>query len=548
MTNYRDDRRRLGAQRARSKVAPTGTRRQWCLIATALIVAGYAAAAQEQQAGRALLQSIASVSATQAPVVLGANGNSIQATIRQEDISPEQISVPAGTSTVLDLNIPVARVEVSSPDVATITVLSPRQILVAGQKVGTTQVILWGDKDERLVLAVLVEPNVLQLRTAIQRAAPDARIDVRVVNEAVILSGSASSVDDAARIEDMARLVAPKVQNQIRVVGEQQVLLRCTVAEVSKSATRRLGVDGWIDVQSGVTAIPANDVANIDVTDIPPGFAFLSDNFTWQSRTDQGFGMTGSFGDLRFQLFIRAMQDNRLLKVLAEPNLVALSGQTAEFLAGGQFPVPVPQGTGAGNTITIEWKDFGVKLQFIPQVIGQQMIRLRVAPEVSELDFTAAVVIEGMVVPGVSQRRAATTVEIASGSTIAIAGLLSDTVRGSVEKIPALGDLPVLGPLFRSLEYQRHLTELIILVTPELVNSMQPDQVAHLPGESIGVPSDFELYMLGMLEGQPMSDDRPRDAALHTDIAPQYRKFTSPPEQTSVHGLWGTAEAVEAAP
>jgi pilus assembly protein CpaC len=173
------------------------------------------------------------------------------------------------------------------------------------------------------------------------------------------------------------------------------------------------------------------------------------------------------------------------------------------------------------------------------------MIRLKVTPEVSELDTAVAVQIGGFVVPGLTQRRAETTIELASGSTIAIAGLLREQIQGLVERIPGLGDIPVLGQLFRSEEFQRQLTELVILVTPELVGAMHPDQVSAVPGDHITAPNDWQLFGLGMIEGEPMPEDDDHARALETSVPPRYRTYSSPPEQMSLHGPWGAAEAGE---
>jgi pilus assembly protein CpaC len=186
-------------------------------------------------------------------------------------------------------------------------------------------------------------------------------------------------------------------------------------------------------------------------------------------------------------------------------------------------------------------------LTFTPTVIGRQKIRLNVGTEVSDIDTSLAVMMSGFSVPGLTKRRADTTIELASGTTIAIAGLLNERIRGVVQRIPGLGDVPVLGQLFRSENYQRETTELVVLVTPELASGMHPDQVTDVPGQNMTAPDDWELFGLGMIEGQPMPEDQTDGKALETHPEPQYRKFSSNPEQMSLHGPWGAAEASEAA-
>ena len=508
-------------------------------------------------AGRPQAATTGEVAATahaSGTLVLAGGGGKLQASMQMAEAAADRITIPMGTSRVLDLNLPIKRVEVAQPGIAQVTVLSPRQVLLGGYAVGSTQVILWDESGERLVLAVQVEPNLAQLKEAIKQVAPDADVDIRVVGEVLVLSGTVRSADIADRIQQLAAVVSPDVQNQMTVAGVQQVVLRCTVAEVSKSAVRSLGVDAWASFEDNSPVITANEVAGINPALIGPtaglrgvgGTAFLGNRFLFGSD-EGGFQIAQSSQSLQMELFVRALQDNGLLRILAEPNVVTLSGKKADFLVGGEFPVPVPQATGGGVTITIEWKKYGVVLEFLPTVIGQQMIRLTVAPEVSQIDFTSAVQIEGYTVPGVTQRRVETTIEVASGSTIAIAGLLSEEVRARVGKTPGLGDLPVLGALFRSVEYRSDLTELVILVTPELVSSMYPDQVPPVPGQNMTSPSDWQLYGLGRIEGDPVPApaDTSRTAALHTEIDPQYRKFASPPEQMSIRGPWGPAKASE---
>ena len=341
------------------------------------------------------------------------------------------------------------------------------------------------------------------------------------------------------------------MQDQIKVAGVQQVLLRCTVAEVNKRSVRQLGVNGWIAGDNVRDMFAVNQLDGINPVNIgggpvgniiqPGGIPFATDQNGLPLLPTPTLSV--GFPRVQMQLFFQALRENSLIRVLAEPNLVALSGQEASFLVGGEFPVPIPQGF--GDTVTIEFKEFGIRLSFIPTVVGQQMIRLNVSPEVSEPDYTTAVQFAGFLIPGLRQRKAETTIELASGTTIAIAGLLSESVRATSRKIPGLGDVPVLGALFSSVNYQKDLTELVILITPELVASMQPDQVAAVPGQFMQDPDDFELFGLGLLEGKPVPEAPDPDVALETAIEPGYRKFRTSPTQMSLHGPWGQANASE---
>ncbi|MHC4795198.1 MAG: type II and III secretion system protein family protein, partial [Planctomycetota bacterium] len=379
-----------------------------------------------------------------------------------------------------------------------------------------------------------------------------SEVDVEVFNGAIVLSGRVPDVDMIDRIVSLAEAFAPNVRNQMVLAGEQQVLLRCTVVELNKRAIRQLGVNGWLAGDNirdmwAVTQIGGINPSNISLSPIDNMMPTLDSNAIAFGTPGVPLGPSPQlsliFPRAQMQLFFQALRRNNLLRVLAEPNLIALNGQTASFLAGGEFPIPVSQGI--SGAVTVEFREFGVRLSFTPTIIGRGMIRLHVTPEVSELDFSAAVVVGGFNVPGLTQRRAETTIELASGSTIAIAGLLKEELAGVVERIPGLGDIPILGQLFRSVDYRSQITELVILVTPEVVSAMGPDQVAALPGDSISIPDDWELFGLGLLEGQGSIPEPDSEEALKDKVSPKYRKYSGSPEQMSLHGPWGMAAASE---
>lgn len=527
----------------------------WCALVVALMAGRYTALAQTVEANTS--------TATQPAGVSNANSSAMKPSIRPAETASERLLVPTGTSRVVDIDRPLKRASVAAPDIADVSVLSPRQVVITGRAVGSTQVVLWDEQDNRVVIEVAVALELSQLKSAIAQLAPNAKIEVTGVRDAVVLTGQVPDSDTADHIMQLASIISSRVQNQMTVAGSHQVLLRCTVAEVSKSAIRKLGVNGWLAGDNVRDVFMVNQLDGINPTNIgasptgniiePKVGAFPSQSILFGTPPDSpawpllapptGPEFSIGFPRVQMQLFFRALRENRLLKVLAEPNLVALSGQEAKFLAGGEFPVPIPQGLG---TTTIEWRRFGVLLSFRPTVIGRQMVRLTVQPEVSERDFTTQVDIQGTIIPGLKARSADTTIEMPSGSTIAIAGLLSEQVQAAARKIPGLGDVPVLGTLFSSVDYQKNLTELVILVTPELVSNMNPDQVASVPGQYMSTPNDWQLFGLQMIEGEPLADNSDPDKAMETEISPRYRKFTTPPEQMSLHGPWGQADEAEA--
>ena len=273
--------------------------------------------------------------------------------------------------------------------------------------------------------------------------------------------------------------VAPQIINLLRVPGVHQVMLQVQIAELNRTALRQIGAD-W-------------------------DFRFGAGNILQTLIGGDNTSVTGVFPTADLAFVLRALRNNSMLSVLAEPNLVALSGQKAEFLAGGEFPVPVPQNSGTGTggtTITIEFKKFGVQLEFVPYVLDEETIRLTVSPEESSPDASNQVAIGGFQVPGIATRRASTTVEMRQGQTLAIAGLLRVAIEANTKRVPGLGDLPYIGPFFSNTTHQRVEKELLVLVTPHLVAPMDPDEVPCLPGQELKDPNDLEFYLLNRIESR----------------------------------------------
>lgn len=478
-----------------------------------------------------------------------AQSGAMRVSLLRTEIAQQQLVLTTGRSAVVELSEPVSRVQLVDPSVVDATVLSPRQVLVTSKAVGYTQLVLWNEKEQQVTVPVVVELDLVDLAATIRSMSPQSKVEVRAIKDTVMLTGVVQDSDTAGRFVELAKMFSPKVQNQMRIAGGQQVLLRCTVAEVNKRAIRQLGVNGWIAGDNIRDVFAVNQLDGINPANIgaaggvnilaPNNVPFLTGAGGLPLTTTPSFSI--GFPRVSMQLFFQAMRENTLLRVLAEPNLVAMSGQEATFLAGGEFPVPIPQGI--SGSVTIEFKEFGVRLRFTPTVMGPDLIRLRVAPEVSEPDFTTAVQFAGFTIPGLTQRRAETTIELSSGNTIALAGLLSEQVRGVSHKLPALGDVPILGALFSSVQYQRSQTELVVLVTPELVSGMHPDQVSPVPGQFDRDPNDFELFGLGMVSGEPVPEEPNPGAALETRVAPRQAKSRTDPNQMTLHGPWGPAEA-----
>ena len=487
-------------------------------------------------------------------VAVGQSASSFSVNIRDAGVPTQRVTIPLNRSVIVETSMPANRAQVVESGIARIESVTPTQFLLTGVGYGSTQVMLWSDSNTQQILEVNVELDLNRLNDLIRTVDPQSTAMASSINGNIVLTGTVSAADKAEQIVSLAGLFAPQttggseelVQNHLRVSGEQQVLLRTTVAEVSRNAARQLGINGFLagDDFSDVFVVnqlgginPANIGAAADVNaqaTIP--FLTGENGIPLLPTTPLSIG----FPRVQLQLFLKAMADNNLLKILAEPNLVAISGETASFLAGGEFPIPVPQSGSAAGAVTIEFREFGVRMNFTPYVMGGQQIRLHVAPEVSETDFSTAIQIQGFVVPGLTQRRVETTIEVGNGQTLAIAGLLSEEVRGVASRVPALGDVPVLGALFRSMDYQRRETELVVLVTPEIVAPVDPQQVPRVPGQDYVTPNDYELYGLGMLDGQTPPEASGESTGVYrtnaeTRVAPLERE----PQDLSVRGPWG---------
>lgn len=418
-----------------------------------------------------------------------------------DQMTPLELSLPAGKSMVVASPRAVARLAIADETFAGVVVLSPQQVYLTGKKPGATTLTLWDGAGSVIrVFDVQVTPDIAQLKEMLHRVLPDEKdIMVMGVSESVTLAGTVRSAANMSTALDMARLFAPdKVTNLMQVGGVHQVMLEVKVAEMRRTVMERLGIDLTYAWRGDFVFGMLNQLFTLDsqkgVVNVGPSGAVLNPNITGAFRITSG--------DVNIMGFLDVLKQNGLVKVLAEPTLVCRSGEKAEFLAGGEIPIPVPQGLG---TVAIEYKEFGVTLQFTPTVVSEGRISMRVIPEVSELDYTNVVQIQGFTIPAITSRRAATTVELADGQSFAIAGLLRDDVRQAVNKYPVLGDMPVLGTLFRSSNWQKNETELVIIVTPRLAKPLDvADQ--RLPTDAYREPSAFEYFILGKMEGSTRAD------------------------------------------
>jgi pilus assembly protein CpaC len=411
---------------------------------------------------------------------------------------PQKLNLSVGKSLVLDLPVAVTRASLANPEIADALVLSPKQLYVTGKSAGVTNLTLWQDSQKIFaIFDVEVAPDLTRLKEQIHQLLPDEK-DIRVTasQDRVTLSGKVSTTGNLSQALSLAESYAPKkVTNLLEAGGVHQVMLEVRVAEMNRELLRRLGVNINYVKGNGFGVSALNNLTSL----IKPGDSPLT------AAGPFGIGLSQAVnalfriqdGSATWTGFVDALKQNNLVKVLAEPTLIALSGREASFLAGGEFPIPIPQAFGV---ITIRYKSFGVGLVFTPTVLSANKINMSVTPEVSELDFANAISIQGFLIPSITTRRASTTIELADGQSFAIAGLLRDTVREQVAKFPVLGDIPILGALFRSSSFQKNETELIIIVTPHLVKPLDLAKQT-LPTDRFIEPNDLEFYLMGQTEG-----------------------------------------------
>ena len=396
----------------------------------------------------------------------------------QEANEPQTLHLLVGRSLVIFSPTRIKRVSLADPEIAEAVVVSPTQVLVNGRKPGGVSLLLWDEADQSQAFEVSVDIDVLSLSQKIHEVFPAENVHIDTSKDSVILTGKISSAAVADKILEVVKGATPKVTSmmEVPVLVTPQILLQVRFAEVDRTA---------ID-QFGINFLSTPGAKNVGVVG--------TQQFAPPQLTSGSGGVGSTLGlsdllniflyrpDINLAVTIKALQEQNLLQILAEPNLLTESGKDASFLAGGEFPYPVPQISGGGySTITIQFKEYGVRLGFTPTCSADGMIHLKVKPEVSSLDFTNAISIQGYVIPALSTRRVESEMDLQDGQSFAIAGLLDNTVTNQFSKIPWIGDVPVLGKLFQSHSYNKTKSELLVVVTPRIVRPLAPDQVPHGP-------------------------------------------------------------------
>jgi pilus assembly protein CpaC len=434
---------------------------------------------------------------------------------RGEQRPVEMISLFVGRSTILPTPWPVSAVSVAAPQIADVQVLTEYQVLVLGKSAGTTDVFLLSEGGEHVrEVRVDVAVDVARIKADLARLFPDSTVDVSQSEDVVLLTGMLSRAEQVDRLHRFLDAYGVEYVDMTELAGVQQVQLQVRVAEASRTAIRALSLNALLGGTQdneffGASLVGSASGGAFNPISIGPpegaiagaeGVPFV---FSADVTVTPLVTLLAGFPRADLEFFLGALAENQYVRILAEPNLVALSGEEASFLAGGEFPIPVVQGGVGGSTsISVEFQEFGVRLHFRPTVLGDNRIRLWVAPEVSELTDTGAVEIQGFRVPAIVTRRAETTLELKNGQTFAMAGLLQQTNEGRTTRIPGLGDLPVLGALFRSVRYEQGETELLVLVTASLVEPLSIEGKPPVPGDDHVSPNDWELFAEGRIEGR----------------------------------------------
>jgi pilus assembly protein CpaC len=404
---------------------------------------------------------------------------------------PQTLHLLVNRSLVITSPVRITRLSVANPDIAEAIVISPYQVLVNGKTPGAVTMILWGENGESQTFDLYVDVDVMALSQKIHEVFPSEHVRIEASKNIVMLTGQASSAEVADRIYQLVSAEVPKVISLVQVPtapSEGQILLAVKFAELDLTHNRQWGFNffslpgsttrtlGVIQTQQfgpfNVSTIPSTTTGpvttNLTTSDIMNLFIF---------RPDINMGIT-----------IKALEENSLLQILAEPNLLTETGKEASFLAGGEFPFPVIQGGAAGSvpTVTIQFKQFGVRLNFTPTLTADGKIDLKVAPEVSTLDYANAVQLQGFLIPAISTRRVSSEMLLKDGETFAIAGLMDNRVQNVLSKVPWIGDVPILGKLFQSWSHTKSHSELLVLVTPHIVSPYGPGQAP--PGPKFPVP------------------------------------------------------------
>ena len=414
-----------------------------------------------------------------------------------EGSASSALEVPMNRAVVVESDVPFAELSIANPGIADISTLSDRSIYVLGKAPGRTTLTLLGP-DGKLIsnVEVQVGADVAEFKERLRQILPGENIEVRTANDGIVLSGTVSSTAKLDRALDLAERYAPeRVSNLMSVGGTQQVMLKVRFAEMQRSVAKNLSSS--LALNNAGSKLGGNGGTGQFVNGATRDSVFSGGSQSGGIGSEGAMTIGFSAGSLQFAVLLEALESKGVVRTLAEPNLTALSGQEAKFLAGGEYPIPVSNKDG----ITVEYKPFGVELNFTPVVVDGDIINLSINAAVSAIDTTTTVQNAGVSLNAFKRRETSTTVEMRDGESFAIAGLLQDDFRDLNGQVPWLGDIPILGALFRSAEYQRSQSELVIIVTPHLVTPSRGEALA-LPTDRVRIPTEKELFLFGKTAGK----------------------------------------------
>jgi pilus assembly protein CpaC len=416
--------------------------------------------------------------------------------------SAEDLRITVGKSIVIDYPGDIRQISTSNPEIVDANPVTTREILMSGKGLGSATMVVWSKSDQRMFYNVTVELNLDPLRRILQDTFPSEKIDLHSSRDSISVNGTVSSKDVADRAVALSATFAKTVVNNLTVAPgpvDKQILLRVKFAELDRSTAQQYGVNllsnGALNTLGGVTTGQFGGANRVEPTNVPSANGIVAAGTI--SVTD-ALNIFAFRPDLNIAAFIKALQEQDVLQILAEPNLVTTNGKEATFLVGGEFPVPILQGGAAAGAVTIQFKEFGIRLLFTPQLTGNNTIKLALRQEVSTIDVANAVTLQGFLIPALSTRRAETNVELAEGQTFVVAGLMDNRETEAMNKIPIISSIPVLGALFKSKIERKNNTELVMLVTPEVTEALGPND----PKPQPNFPKDF-LKRLEPKDAQP---------------------------------------------
>ena len=483
----------LSPRKTRARMA-TGA---MLVAATVLALPAISTSAQQPAESQAPAQS-ATPPPQQAPTPVLANAP-------MEAEAPQTLHLLVGRSIVITSPARIKRVSIADPTVAEAIVVSPNQVLVNGKTPGGVSLIVWDETDQSQSFEVSVDIDVLGLSQKIREVFPNEDVHLDTSRDVVMLSGKISSKEVADKILEIVKGVAPKVTSLMQVPNtpKDEILLQVRFAEVNRSLINQFGIN--------LLSLPgAKNIGTISTQQFAPPQLTTQNGVSTTPSTGSAIGLSDLLNififrpDINLAATIKALQEQNVLEILAEPNLMTESGKDASFLAGGEFPFPILQSTGGAGGfagITIQFKEFGVRLNFTPTLTPDGLIHLKVKPEVSSLDFTNALTLQGFVIPALATNRVESDMSLTDGQSFAIAGLMDNRVTEQMQKIPGIGDIPILGKLFTSKSLNRSKNELVVVVTPHIVHPLPAGQ----PTPNLKYPDPFLNPTVGTpAKGEPV--------------------------------------------